>query len=117
MEEGEWRGSEEGTPQGGLVSPVLANIYLHHVFDQWAQRWRKQEARGAVIIVRYADDFVVGFEHRQDADRSRASPWAFSGRTFGATTPVCWTDSVVVSQHTDGAWSAATPGTAGVPPA
>jgi RNA-directed DNA polymerase len=69
MEEGEWRRSEEGTPQGGLVSPVLANIYLHYVLDQWAQRWRKLEARGAVIIVRYADDFVVGFEHRQDADR------------------------------------------------
>ena len=69
MEEGELKRREEGTPQGGLVSPILANIYLHHVFDQWAQRWRKQEARGAVIMVRYADDIVVGFEHREDAER------------------------------------------------
>jgi RNA-directed DNA polymerase len=69
MEEGEWRRSEEGTPQGGLISPVLANIYLHYVFDQWAQQWRKRHARGAVIVVRYADDFVVGFEHRDDAER------------------------------------------------
>lgn len=69
MEEGELKRREEGTPQGGLVSPILANIYLHHVFDQWAQRWRKQEARGAVVIVRYADDIVVGFERREDAER------------------------------------------------
>lgn len=69
MEEGEWKLSEAGTPQGGLVSPVLANIYLHHAFDQWAQQWRKRVARGAVIIVRYADDFVVGFEHQDDAER------------------------------------------------
>jgi RNA-directed DNA polymerase len=69
MEEGELKRREEGTPQGGLVSPVLANIYLHYVFDLWVQQWRKREARGAVIIVRYADDFVVGFEHREDAER------------------------------------------------
>jgi group II intron reverse transcriptase/maturase len=69
MEEGKLKRSEEGTPQGGLVSPVLANIYLHHVFDQWAQQWRKREARGAMIVVRYADDFVVGFEHREEAER------------------------------------------------
>jgi RNA-directed DNA polymerase len=69
MEEGEWKLSEAGTPQGGLVSPVLANIYLHHVFDQWAQQWRKRAARGAVIMVRYADDIVVGFEHRDEAER------------------------------------------------
>jgi len=69
MEEGQWKRSEDGTPQGGLVSPVLANIYLHYVFDLWAQQWRKREARGAMIIVRYADDFVVGFEHRADAER------------------------------------------------
>ena len=69
MEEGKLKRSEEGTPQGGLVSPVLANIYLHYVFDQWVQQWRKREARGAMIIVRYADDFVVGFEHREEAER------------------------------------------------
>lgn len=67
LEEGEWRESEEGTPQGGLVSPVLANIYLHYVFDLWAARWRRH-AQGAVIIVRYADDFVVGFERREEAE-------------------------------------------------
>ncbi len=60
MEEGEWKLSEAGTPQGGLVSPVLANIYLHHAFDQWAQQWRKRVARGAVIIVRYADSPCCG---------------------------------------------------------
>jgi len=69
MEAGEWRSSEAGTPQGGLVSPVLANIYLHYAFDLWAQQWRKRKARGAVIMVRYADDFVVGFEHRGEAER------------------------------------------------
>ena len=69
MEEGKVKRSEEGTPQGGVVSPVLANIYLHHAFDQWVQQWRKREARGAMIVVRYADDFVVGFEHREEAER------------------------------------------------
>jgi RNA-directed DNA polymerase len=69
MEEEQWRLSDEGTPQGGIISPVLANIYLHYAFDQWVQQWRKQNARGDVIVVRYADDFVVGFEHRQEAER------------------------------------------------
>jgi group II intron reverse transcriptase/maturase len=69
LEDGSWRPSEEGTPQGGLVSPVLANIYLHYAFDQWAHQWRRRQAQGAVIIVRYADDFVVGFAHREDAER------------------------------------------------
>jgi group II intron reverse transcriptase/maturase len=67
-----WKASEEGTPQGGLVSPVLANIYLHYVFDLWAHHWRTHNAHGDVIIVRYADDFVVGFEHREDAERFKA---------------------------------------------
>jgi RNA-directed DNA polymerase len=69
LEDGMWTRSEEGTPQGGLISPVLANIYLHYVFDVWAHHWRKQHARGEVIMVRYADDFVVGFEHREEAER------------------------------------------------
>ena len=69
LEEGGWRPSEEGTPQGGLVSPVLANIYLHYAFDLWAHQWRKQKARGDVILVRFADDFVVGFEHRKEAEQ------------------------------------------------
>ncbi len=54
---------------GGVVSPLLANIYLHYVFDLWADRWQKKHARGDVVIVRYADDFVVGFQYRQDALR------------------------------------------------
>jgi RNA-directed DNA polymerase len=69
LEEGQWRQSEEGTPQGGLISPVLANIYLHYVLDLWVHQWRKQKAHGEVIIVRYADDFVVGFEQRTEAER------------------------------------------------
>ena len=63
LEDGERKDTEEGTPQGGVVSPLLANIYLHYVFDLWAQHWRRQ-ATGDVIIVRYADDIVVGFQQR-----------------------------------------------------
>jgi group II intron reverse transcriptase/maturase len=69
MEDGEWSSSESGTPQGAVASPLLANIYLHHVFDLWAERWRRREARGNVILVRYADDIVAGFEHQSDAER------------------------------------------------
>lgn len=58
-----------GTPQGAVISPLLANIYLHYVFDLWAQQWRKRHARGNVILVRYADDIVAGFEHKADAER------------------------------------------------
>ena len=64
--------SEQGTPQGGSASPLLANIYLHYVFDLWVRRWRQTQARGEVIVVRYADDIVVGFRHRSDAERFRA---------------------------------------------
>jgi hypothetical protein len=69
LEDGSWTPSEEGTPQGGLISPVVANLYLHYAFDLWAHQWRKRNARGEVILVRYADDFVVGFEHRADAEQ------------------------------------------------
>jgi RNA-directed DNA polymerase len=69
MEEGELVPSEAGTPQGAVASPLLANIYLHYVFDLWADRWRKRRARGHVIIVRYADDIVMGFEHEGEARR------------------------------------------------
>ncbi len=69
LEDGNWTPSEDGTPQGNLISPVLANIYLHYAFDQWAQQWRKQKARGDMIIVRYADDIVAGFEHRAEAEQ------------------------------------------------
>ena len=67
LEDGQWTASAEGTPQGGLISPILANIYLHYVFDLWVQHWRRR-AQGAVIVVRYADDFVVGFERREEAE-------------------------------------------------
>jgi len=69
LEDGTRTWSEEGTPQGGSASPLLANVYLHYVFDLWAQRWRKRHAHGDVIVVRYADDFIVGFEQREDAER------------------------------------------------
>jgi RNA-directed DNA polymerase len=69
LEDGEWSVSEEGTPQGAVVSPLLANVYLHYVFDLWAERWRRREATGNVILVRYADDIVVGFQHEADARR------------------------------------------------
>jgi group II intron reverse transcriptase/maturase len=69
LEDGNWSVSEKGTPQGAVVSPLLANVYLHYVFDLWAQQWRRREATGHVIVVRYADDIVVGFEHEADARR------------------------------------------------
>ena len=69
LEDGNWSVSEMGTPQGAVVSPLLANVYLHYVFDLWAKQWRRREATGNVIVVRYADDIVVGFEHEADARR------------------------------------------------
>jgi len=69
LEDGEWSVSEEGTPQGAVASPLLANVYLHYVFDLWAERWRRREAKGNTIILRYADDIVVGFQHEADARR------------------------------------------------
>ena len=63
--------SELGTVQGGSISPLLANIYLHYAFDLWVEQWRRRYARGDMIIVRYADDWVAGFEHRGDAERFR----------------------------------------------
>ena len=67
MEQGQWHESEEGTPQGSVISPILANLYLHYVLDVWADVWRKKVAQGDVIIVRYADDAVLGFQHREEA--------------------------------------------------
>lgn len=69
IEDGEWSKTEAGTAQGASVSPLLANVYLHYVFDLWAQQWRQRHAAGDVILVRYADDYVAGFEHRDDAER------------------------------------------------
>jgi len=69
LEDGVVTVSDKGTGQGSVISPLLANVYLHYVFDLWADRWRRREATGDVIIVRYADDIVVGFEHEADAQR------------------------------------------------
>jgi RNA-directed DNA polymerase len=69
LEEGRLIQTEEGTVQGGSISPLLSNIYLHYVFDLWVQQWRRKHAHGNVIVVRFADDFVVGFEHRFEAQR------------------------------------------------
>ncbi|HUU96862.1 MAG TPA: reverse transcriptase domain-containing protein, partial [Phycisphaerae bacterium] len=69
LEDGTRTRSEEGTPQGGNASPLLANIYLHYVFDLWVQQWRTTQARGDVIVVRYADESVVGFQHKSEAER------------------------------------------------
>jgi len=72
LEEGQVTVAARGTPQGSVISPILANVYLHYVLDLWAQRWRQRQARGEVSIVRYADDFVVGFQYQDDAERFRA---------------------------------------------
>ena len=69
MEAGEWRENVRGTPQGSVISPVLANVYLHYALDLWFQKkWRNHEVNGDTVIVRYADDFVVGFQHERDAE-------------------------------------------------
>ena len=67
IEDGKWSETSEGSPQGASISPLLANIYLHYVFDRWVSRWRKEPARGDLIVTRFADDFIVGFEHLGDA--------------------------------------------------
>ena len=69
LQDGKWTASEEGTPQGATVSPLAANVYLHYVLDLWVQQWRSRRAHGDVIVVRFADDFLVGFESKVDAER------------------------------------------------
>jgi group II intron reverse transcriptase/maturase len=69
MEEGKWSETKTGTPQGSVISPTLANIYLHYVFDLWVDVWRAKCAQGEVVVVRYADDTVLGFQHQAEADR------------------------------------------------
>jgi RNA-directed DNA polymerase len=69
MEKGEWLDPVTGTPQGSVASPLLANVYLHYVFDLWMHQWREKHAHGEVIAVRYADDIVLGFQHRAEAER------------------------------------------------
>ena len=68
LEDGAWTPSETGTPQGGSISPLAANLYMHYVFDLWVQRWRRTAAQGDMVIVRYLDDFIVGFRYRTDAE-------------------------------------------------
>lgn len=68
LEDGLEIATTQGTPQGAVISPLLANIYLHYVFDLWALRWRKRQSHGDMIVIRYADDTVLGFEHREDAE-------------------------------------------------
>jgi group II intron reverse transcriptase/maturase len=68
-EDGQWSETNKGTPQGAVASPLIANVYLHYLFDLWADVWRRKVAKGDVIIVRYADDLVLGFQHRADAER------------------------------------------------
>ena len=72
LEDGKRIRVEEGTPQGGSASPLLANVYLHYVFDLWVQAWRRKRAHGEVIVVRFADDIVVGFQSKAEADQFRA---------------------------------------------
>src|SRR5437773_717384 len=68
-EDGQWSETKLGTPQGAVASPLLANVYLHYVFDLWVEAWRKKAAQGDVIVIRYADDTVLGFQHQAEADR------------------------------------------------
>lgn len=68
LESGAWRETDRGTPQGAGISPLLANIFLHYVLDLWVHQWRRRHASGRVVIVRYADDFVMGFENGRDAE-------------------------------------------------
>jgi len=72
VEDGATRSAVRGTPQGAVISPLLANTYLHYVYDLWVEQWQRH-ARGAMIVVRYADDTIVGFEHRADAERFLAA--------------------------------------------
>jgi group II intron reverse transcriptase/maturase len=69
IEDGQWFETKEGTPQGAVISPLLANLYLHHVLDLWVKAWRKKVARGEMIVVRYADDAVLGFQYREEAEK------------------------------------------------
>jgi RNA-directed DNA polymerase len=68
-EDGQWSETNLGTPQGAVASPLIANVYLHYLFDLWAEAWRKKVAKGDVVVIRYADDLVVGFQHRTEAER------------------------------------------------
>ncbi len=81
QEDGQVIRSAKGTPQGAVISPVLANIYLHYVFDLWVNTWRKRRAYGDVVVIRYADDTVLGFQYERDAYTFRQ---ALAGRLASA---------------------------------
>ena len=100
LEDGTRSRSEVGTVQGGSISPLLANVYLHYVFDLWVQRWRRTQARGEVVVVRFADDFVVGFEHRQEAERFLAELRERFAR-FGLTLHPGKTRLIEFGRHAD----------------
>src|SRR5881409_224416 len=68
MEEGKWSDTQTGSPQGSVISPLLANIYLHYTFDLWVNVWRKKYAQGEVVVIRFADDTIAGFQYQTDAD-------------------------------------------------
>jgi group II intron reverse transcriptase/maturase len=72
-EDGEWSPTKVGTPQGAVISPLYANVFLHYVLDLWIEQWRKRHAKGEVIVIRYADDFVIGFQHESEARRCLAA--------------------------------------------
>ena len=69
LEDDTWTKGTVGTPQGAAISPLLANVYLHYVYDLWVEQWRHRHAHGDVIVIRYADDTIVGFQHEADAHR------------------------------------------------
>src|ERR1700741_44338 len=97
LEDGRLVVTEEGTPQGAVISPLLANIYLHYVYDLWTHRWRQRCATGDVIVVRYADDTIVGFEHQHEAERFLADLKARIA-PFGLTIHLDKTRRIAVSQ-------------------
>ena len=80
-EDGTWTKTEVGTPQGAVISPLLANVYLHYVFDLWVRRWRRRSATGDMIVVRYADDIVLGLSTGQMRNGSSTSGGAACGRS------------------------------------
>ena len=80
LESDEWHETDRGTPQGAGISPLLANIFLHYVLDLWVHQWRRRHARGRVSIVRYADDFVMGFESEADARADAGRPQGAAGQ-------------------------------------
>ena len=106
MESDQWQPSEDGTPQGAVISPLLGNVYLHYALDLWVQHWRKRHARGEVIVVRYADDFVIGCQHQDarncDIDESCLLP----SRAGGSTASCGAVTRTTQSTATYGRWNA-----------